>query len=89
MSDNRLTSAFAVDRNPTRAFDASRATTRVGIAALIATLGLAAASWVVAVWQNRRPDRAPVPHLALAPAMRTRRRPRAPGRPTSGTPRRS
>ena len=56
MSDYRFTPAFAVDRNPTKAFDASPTTTRIGIAALIVTLGLAAASWVFAVWQMNRMD---------------------------------
>ena len=85
MPDNRFTSAFAMGRNPTEAFDAISnvrvggpreemlgcsgairhrtdaaqapgpvAATRGGTAtaaALTATLGLAAASWVVAVWQ--------------------------------------
>jgi predicted metal-binding membrane protein len=57
MSDRRFTSAFAVDRNPTKAFDASPATTTmVGAAAVTATLGLAAASWVVAIWQMNGMD---------------------------------
>jgi predicted metal-binding membrane protein len=43
MADHRFTSAFAVDR--------SAAMTGGSTAALTATLGLAAASWVVAVWQ--------------------------------------
>jgi predicted metal-binding membrane protein len=56
VSDYRFTSAFAINRNPAKAFDASPATTRVGRAALIATIGLAAASWVVAVWQMNGMD---------------------------------
>jgi predicted metal-binding membrane protein len=56
MSDYRSTSAFAVNRNPTKAFDARPATTRVGVVALIATLAFAAASWVVAVWQMNGMD---------------------------------
>jgi predicted metal-binding membrane protein len=56
MSDYRFTSGFAVNRNAAKAFDASPATTRVDTAALIATLGLAAASWVVAVWQMNGMD---------------------------------
>jgi predicted metal-binding membrane protein len=43
MTDHRFTSAFAVDR--------SAAMTGGSTAALTATLGLAAASWFVAVWQ--------------------------------------
>jgi Predicted metal-binding integral membrane protein (DUF2182) len=56
MPDHRFTSAFAVDRNPTEAFDTSpaaitRGSTAATAAVLTATLGVAAASWVVAVWQ--------------------------------------
>jgi predicted metal-binding membrane protein len=48
MPDHRFTSAFTLGRNPTEAVDASPAATG---AALTATLGLAAASWAVAVGQ--------------------------------------
>jgi predicted metal-binding membrane protein len=58
MPDHRLTSAIAVGRSPTEAFDASPTAVTRGrpaatAAALAATLGLAAASWVVAVRQMR------------------------------------
>jgi predicted metal-binding membrane protein len=57
MPDHRFASAFAADRNPTKTFDGSPATrATVGPAALTATLGLAAASWVVAVWQMKGMD---------------------------------
>jgi predicted metal-binding membrane protein len=48
MPDHRFTSAFAVDRNPTEAVGAGPAATA---SVLTATLGIAAASWVVAVRQ--------------------------------------
>ena len=47
MADHRFTSAFAVDRSAAM----SSGSTAAAAAALTATLGLAAASWVVAVWQ--------------------------------------
>ena len=82
MADHRFTSDFAVDRNPTEAFDGSKeiegcsvairhrtdpapaprtaamtsGSTAATAAALTATLGLAAASWVVAVWQMNGMD---------------------------------
>ena len=57
MPDHRFASAFAADRNPPKTSDASPATrATVGPAALTATLGLAAASWVVAVWQMKGMD---------------------------------
>ena len=56
MPDHRFTTAFAVDRSPAEANAGPAATTRVGTAAFTATLGLAAASWVVAVWQMNGMD---------------------------------
>jgi predicted metal-binding membrane protein len=56
MPDHRFTAAYAVDRSPTEANAGAAATTRVGTAAFTATLGLAAASWVVAVWQMNGMD---------------------------------
>jgi predicted metal-binding membrane protein len=53
MPDHRFTSAFAVDRNPPPAVGAGPAATA---SVLTATLGIAAASWVVAVWQMNRMD---------------------------------
>ncbi len=58
MPDHRFTSAFAVRPEPDeglrRQLPLTRA--RVGTAALTATLGLAAVSWVVAVWQMNGMD---------------------------------
>ena len=51
MPDHRFTAAFAVDRSPAEANAGPAATTKVATAAFTATLGLAAASWVVAVSQ--------------------------------------
>jgi predicted metal-binding membrane protein len=56
MPDHRFTTAFAVDRSPAEANAGPAATTRVGTAAFTATLGLAAASWLVAVWQMNGMD---------------------------------
>ncbi len=56
MPDHRFTAAFAVDRSPAEANAGPAATTRVATAAFTATLGLAAASWVVAVWQMNGMD---------------------------------
>ena len=53
MPDHRFTSAFAVDRNPAEAVGAGPAATA---SALTGTLGIAAASWVVTVWQMNRMD---------------------------------
>jgi predicted metal-binding membrane protein len=56
MPDDRFTSAFAAEQNPTEAVDADTAAKPIGstaatAAVVTATLGLAAASWVVAVWR--------------------------------------
>jgi predicted metal-binding membrane protein len=56
MTDHRFTAAFAVDRKPAEADASPAATTRVGTAAFTATVGLAAASWVIAVWQMNGMD---------------------------------
>jgi predicted metal-binding membrane protein len=61
MSDHRYTSARAVDSNPAEAFDAGPAamtssSTAATAAVLAATLGLAAAAWVVAVRQMHGMD---------------------------------
>jgi predicted metal-binding membrane protein len=61
MANHRFTSALAVNQTPTKAFDASPAAMTRGrmaatAAALTATLGLAAASWVMAIWQMNGMD---------------------------------
>ncbi|MGO8892403.1 MAG: DUF899 family protein [Streptosporangiaceae bacterium] len=62
MPDRRFTSAFAVDRHRTDATPAPRSvaltsgSTAATAAALTATLGLAAAAWVVAVMQMNGMD---------------------------------
>ena len=77
MPDHRSTSAFAVDRNPAEASDdtrppadataAARTATITGpgstVAVLTAMLGLAAASWVVAVRQMHGMDMGPATEL--------------------------
>jgi predicted metal-binding membrane protein len=60
MPDQPSTSAFAADRNPSEAGGASPAATA---SVLTAILGIAAASWVVAVWQMNKMDMGAATHL--------------------------